>query len=101
VTHPERGTAILDRLAGELSELAVIEQHPTQDGRNMTMLLAPSRSVLAGHLDQPRPNGAGQDGPARPVAPAEPADAAAAAPAPAEASVQPPASPENASEPAA
>ncbi len=48
VTHPERGTALLDRLADELQEIAVIEQSPIQDGRNMTMLLAPSKSVLAG-----------------------------------------------------
>jgi translation initiation factor IF-3 len=51
VTHPERGTAILDRLAGELAELAVVEQRPIQDGRNMTMLLAPSKAVLAGQFD--------------------------------------------------
>jgi translation initiation factor IF-3 len=51
VTHPERGTALLDRLAGELSEIGVVEQSPVQDGRNMTMLLAPSKSVLAGHAD--------------------------------------------------
>src|SRR2546425_12054725 len=48
VTHPERGTAILDRLAEELAELGVIEQHPTQEGRNMTMMMAPSKAVLAG-----------------------------------------------------
>jgi translation initiation factor IF-3 len=52
VTHPERGTALLDRLAGELAEIAVIEQSPIQDGRNMTMLLAPSKAVLAGEKDQ-------------------------------------------------
>jgi translation initiation factor IF-3 len=46
VTHPERGTALLDRLAGELAEIAVIEQTPLQDGRNMTMMLAPSKAVL-------------------------------------------------------
>ncbi|TMK39564.1 MAG: translation initiation factor IF-3 [Actinobacteria bacterium] len=51
VTHPERGTAILGRLADELSQLAVVEQHPVQDGRNMTMLLAPSRAVMAGQVD--------------------------------------------------
>jgi translation initiation factor IF-3 len=51
VTHPERGTALLDRLAGELSEIAVVEQSPVQDGRNMTMLLAPSKAVLAGEKD--------------------------------------------------
>jgi len=51
VTHPERGTAILDRLAEELAELAVVEQHPTQEGRNMTMMMAPSKAVLAGRAE--------------------------------------------------
>ena len=54
VTHPERGTALLDRLAGELSEIGVVEQSPVQDGRNMTMLLAPSKAVLAGEKDRQR-----------------------------------------------
>ncbi len=48
VTHPERGMALLDRLAGELSDIAVVEQAPVQDGRNMTMMLAPSKTILAG-----------------------------------------------------
>src|SRR5438128_5653802 len=30
VTHPERGTALLDKLAGELAEIAVIKQTPLQ-----------------------------------------------------------------------
>lgn len=47
VTHPERGQALLERLAEELSDLAVVEQRPVQDGRNMTMLLGPSKAVLA------------------------------------------------------
>jgi translation initiation factor IF-3 len=47
VTHPERGTALLDRLATELADVAIVEQTPLQDGRNMTMMLAPSKSVLA------------------------------------------------------
>lgn len=51
VTHPERGVAILDRLAEELAALGVVEQRPTQDGRNMTMMLAPSKAVLAGKAD--------------------------------------------------
>jgi translation initiation factor IF-3 len=51
VTHPERGTAILDRLAEELSELGVVEQRPMQEGRNMTMMMAPSKAVLAGKTD--------------------------------------------------
>ncbi|MHB1567978.1 MAG: translation initiation factor IF-3 [Solirubrobacteraceae bacterium] len=59
VTHPERGTALLDRLAGELSDIAVVEQTPLQDGRNMTMMLAPSKAVLAAEKDaKPHPEGA-------------------------------------------
>ena len=51
VTHPERGTAILDRLAEELAELGVVEQRPIQEGRNMTMMMAPSKAVLAGKAE--------------------------------------------------
>jgi translation initiation factor IF-3 len=47
VTHPERGISLLDRLADELSDVGVVEQSPIQDGRNMTMMLAPSKAVLA------------------------------------------------------
>jgi translation initiation factor IF-3 len=53
VTHPERGIALLDRLAEELSDVGVIEQSPLQDGRNMTMMLAPSKAVLAGEDGRP------------------------------------------------
>ena len=52
VTHPERGVAILDRLAEELAEYAIIEQRPLQDGRNMTMMLGPSKAILAGQFDR-------------------------------------------------
>ncbi len=40
-THPERGRALLLRLADDVKELAVIESEPLQDGRNMVMMLAP------------------------------------------------------------
>jgi translation initiation factor IF-3 len=52
VTHPERGVAILDRLAEELAEYAIVEQRPLQDGRNMTMMLGPSKAILAGQFDR-------------------------------------------------
>jgi translation initiation factor IF-3 len=45
MAHPERGEMILNRLAEDLGELAVVEQRPQQDGRNMTMLLAPSKAA--------------------------------------------------------
>ena len=44
-SHPERGRMLLDRLLQDVSELAVMEQAPLQEGRNMTMLLAPTRSA--------------------------------------------------------
>ena len=40
-SHPERGEQLLMRLAEDLSAVGAIEQRPTQDGRNMTMLLGP------------------------------------------------------------
>jgi len=43
--HPERGEALLRKLAGELAELATIEQEPNQEGRNMTMMLAPVKAA--------------------------------------------------------
>jgi translation initiation factor IF-3 len=70
VTHPERGQMILDRLAEELTELAIIEQRPNLDGRNMTMLLGPSKAVLSGTLGKEGENGEGE-------APADAAQAAA------------------------
>jgi translation initiation factor IF-3 len=51
VTHPERGVALLNRLAEELADVGTVEQSPLQDGRNMTMMLGPSKAVLAGELD--------------------------------------------------
>ena len=43
--HPERGEALLRKLAAELGELSSIEQQPNQEGRNMTMLLAPLKGA--------------------------------------------------------
>ena len=43
--HPERGRDLLMRLAEDVKEFAVIEQAPLLEGRNMTMLLAPTRAA--------------------------------------------------------
>jgi translation initiation factor IF-3 len=85
VTHPERGVMILDRLAEELAELAIVEQRPIQDGRNMTMMLGPSKAVLAGQFAEskhgdpadPSPSDPGAGG-ADPVAAVAPGSAPAA-----------------------
>src|SRR6476620_577059 len=39
MAHPERGEALLMRLAEDVADLGQIEQRPNQDGRNMTMML--------------------------------------------------------------
>ena len=44
--HPERGRNLLARLFEDLDGLGVIEQNPLQEGRNMHMLLAPSKEAL-------------------------------------------------------
>jgi len=51
MAHPERGEMILNRLAEDLGELAVVEQRPQQDGRNMTMMLAPGKQVTEAKPD--------------------------------------------------
>jgi translation initiation factor IF-3 len=53
VAHPERGEALLQRLADDVAELGTIEQRPSQDGRNMTMLLGPVRQRADGQRAEP------------------------------------------------
>ncbi|MFL5899332.1 MAG: translation initiation factor IF-3 [Solirubrobacterales bacterium] len=43
--HPERGRALLQKLFEDLDGLATIESAPLQEGRNMSMLLGPSKEV--------------------------------------------------------
>jgi translation initiation factor IF-3 len=55
--HPERGEALLRKLADELSEFGTIEQEPNQEGRNMTMLMAPVRGAGNSRRPEAEPNG--------------------------------------------
>jgi translation initiation factor IF-3 len=43
--HPERGRDLLLRLADDVKELGQIESPPLQDGRNMVMVLAPTKNA--------------------------------------------------------
>ena len=43
--HPERGRDLLMRLADDVKELGQIEQPPLLDGRNMVMLLGPTKNA--------------------------------------------------------
>ena len=42
MAHPEQGLSILERLADDLKDVAVIENQPKMEGRNMHMLIAPT-----------------------------------------------------------
>jgi len=44
-THPERGRDLLMRLADELKEIGQVESPPLQDGRNMVMVLGPTKNA--------------------------------------------------------
>ena len=44
MAHPERGEALLRKVADELAEFGTIEQRPNQEGRNMIMILAPVKA---------------------------------------------------------
>jgi len=80
--HPERGRALLARLFEDLEGLGVVEQNPLQEGRNMHMLVAPSKEALR---DQKAKTGE------QPAVPNPEAAAAAEAEAPVEAEAPAPA----------
>ena len=44
-THPERGRDLLMRLAEDVKDIGQIESPPLQDGRNMVMLLGPTKAA--------------------------------------------------------
>ncbi|PMP86335.1 MAG: translation initiation factor IF-3, partial [Chloroflexus aggregans] len=46
VAHPEIGRKMLDEIAEQLSDIAIIEQKPLMEGRVLSMLLAPNAKVL-------------------------------------------------------
>ena len=90
MAHPELGLRILERIADEVNEIAMVESAPRQDGRNMTMVLHPlkqnsRRGSSSGHSgskkNTPTPTADAPPAPppAPPSAPAEPAPSTTAA----------------------
>ncbi|HKO38909.1 MAG TPA: translation initiation factor IF-3 [Solirubrobacterales bacterium] len=74
--HPERGRDLLQKLFEDLGGIAVIESAPLQEGRNMSMLLGPSKEVDKLEGTQAEAGDAPADGaegsPAEPDAPPSP-----------------------------
>jgi translation initiation factor IF-3 len=66
MAHTELGTRILDRLVEDLDGLATVEQMPKLDGRNMVMVVAPTK--------KPAPRVRPQRAPRPEVAETEPAE---------------------------
>ena len=44
-SHPERGRDLLMRLAEDVQEIGAVEAQPVLDGRNMVMVLAPTKNA--------------------------------------------------------
>ena len=81
MAHPERGEALLRKVADEIAEFGTIEQQPNQEGRNMTMVVAPVRTP-ARKQERPAAETAAEGAPssndqAKTDTPAAPAPAAA------------------------
>jgi translation initiation factor IF-3 len=74
MAHPELGRRILERVAERVSTLAAVESAPRQDGRNMTMVLNPTRKPSR----PPRAQQSAPQAPAAPPAPQAPQAAASA-----------------------
>jgi len=74
--HPQRGRDLLQKLFEDLGGLAVIESAPLQEGRNMSMLLGPSKEV-----EKLTDTGQADGETSAEAAPEAPADAAAETPA--------------------
>lgn len=54
-SRPELGYKLLQKLATDVGESAIIESSPLQDGRNMTMVLAPARKTSGSKAAKPAP----------------------------------------------
>jgi translation initiation factor IF-3 len=54
ITHKELGSAILDDVNKDLKDVAIVEQAPRMEGRQMFMILAPNPKVAQRARDQAR-----------------------------------------------
>ena len=66
-SRPELGYKLLQKLATDIGESAIIESSPLQDGRNMTMVLAPARKTSGGKAAKPAPAKTEYQAPAAPA----------------------------------
>jgi translation initiation factor IF-3 len=81
-SRPELGYRLLQRLAADVEELGFVESAPKQDGRNMIMVLGPTKKKADARAEKAADR-ARRDEPAaaRPADPPAPAESPSAAPA--------------------
>jgi translation initiation factor IF-3 len=61
MAHTELGQRILDRLVEDLDGLATVEQPSKLDGRNMVMVLAPTKKPAPRGRREPEPASATEE----------------------------------------
>lgn len=76
-SRPEMGVRLLQRLAEDVQELGFIESMPKQDGRNMIMVLGPTKKKAEAKNEQRKRNQEESPRAARPARAEEPVDQAA------------------------
>ncbi len=86
MAHPELGLRILERIADEVSGIAMVESAPRQDGRNMTMVLHPLKRPSGSGRSDAGGGGSTKDGRRPPSKPPAPPPSEAPAPAAVQAS---------------
>jgi translation initiation factor IF-3 len=78
MAHPELGLRILERIAEEVAEIAIVESSPRQDGRNMTMVLHPVAKRTKKAKADPTPTAESTAAPSTPIPLTAPEPAVAA-----------------------
>jgi translation initiation factor IF-3 len=79
MVHQEYGRRLLDRMADELKDVAVIERNPLVEGRNMVMIMSPLAKKQH-RVDTSRPGASPSPAASESAAPTAPAPAAGSAP---------------------
>jgi translation initiation factor IF-3 len=80
IFHPDIGREMLEQMAEELRDVAIVEQRPLMEGRALSLMLAPSAKLAASAKPKP---------PREPKPPTASADQAAAAPSQSQAPIVP------------
>jgi translation initiation factor IF-3 len=79
ITHPQIGKNLLDRVVGNLEEVALVEKDAMLEGRHMTIILAPDKKKIAARARAAAVAAAAGTAPAEPEEEDEAVLAAAAA----------------------